>query len=278
MAVAVAEHEKRAADEDGDVAVPSAKRVAPATAGSSYCALPALLRELHANRDTYLSMLSRDVASCVIGSMLGAWFGATEAHEVGECDIGPHTHCSCFDHHIGFDDTGSVLLTRLCFLHPCHGADWTRYAPEIGRTIVATMSTDQPARWYDNGDTHVECVESPYWAPTIKRYQIDFTPGTHVYALAPPVDCLMVGVCTATDGRGTYAVSTCHMPISVHGVVRNTIVCTPGAALVVAGCDHESMCALAFDPRNGDLLTLCRNYASIGMWRLRVLRPGRAPQ
>jgi hypothetical protein len=251
--------------------------------GAPYDAMPPALRELHADKETRVSTLPLDMASCVLGRMISPWLGATEAHVAAQvvlCKRGV-----TLAHRIDFDGAGGIVLTRLR-RRSCDGiAAKTIRSPELGRVVRLTYAQRTSAR----PAAHVP-VDSPHWeidadagldwrgASTVR-----FTSGARLCSLAPFVTKLDEVDASATDGRGTYAVAMmAWMSGSADGVLlfasQLAAVCTPSAAFKFDVGRSRSVRALAFDPLDGSLIVLdkdCRTDG--GEWHLCVVRPGPAP-
>jgi hypothetical protein len=238
---------------------------------SPYRAMPPGLRELHDDKRSRISELSLDVASCVLGRMLGAWFGATEAHVAAWVQGSAPSNANCIKWDIRFDDADDGIVldgVRSAALYTrgqsCHSA-------ELACTIRADfvpIGMCKSARF----------VESPYWTGPISSgglYHIFFKARTRLSELVP-VSAQMGVVSAATDGNEVYAVSVYND--QRRGDYWTTAVCTPTAAFTVDLVDRRAIETLAFNPRDGSLLVLTFDRPHTGAWRMYVVRPGPAPQ
>jgi hypothetical protein len=279
------EREKRSVGDDDDDAVPTSKRAASTAVVKTYPAMPPILRELHADKQTYLSLLSLDIASCALGPMIGHWVGATEAHVIGRYRI-PCMHGAHYADSIGFDDTGRVVFAMAPFqecVHQCgdKGVDTTCYSPEIGRSIVTVHGPIIRSRGpgtpvVGHGRDRRDIVQSPHWTIVSSGLRIEFPPGALALRFIP-LDWDSPGILrTATDGRGTYAVAM--SAYATPNDCTGTIVHTTATAFAVDPGAHTDVRALAFDPHSGDLLLLTHDDWLNSDWHLLIVRPGPASQ
>jgi hypothetical protein len=234
---------------------------------------------LHRDKGTYVSMLPRDMASCMLGPMLNPWLDAIEAHVAARCPHALHIGGGGTETCMHIDSAGDIALG--CMSELTEGY----YSTALGRTVRATTNsscTGDWGPWRCIDSNPAARISSPRWAVDADAWSAiaSLIQWTRVRALIPPSGFLCCAV-EATDGKGMCAVSVCSTP-DTGFITWTTIVCTPTTAFAVDIHTECRVAALAFDPCDGSLLMLVEERSLLEGpgpygWRLHLVRPGPAP-